>query len=254
MMTTRPEEPSKVALVTGSSGGIGSAVARRLARQGYSLFLVYGKQQSAAAAVAAECRALGVEVEPCAVDLRDLECTERLVSDCVRRFGRLTAVVHCAGIPQESLLMTLDNAAVQELIAVHITSTVTLTRAAIHPMLLQRFGRIVLLSSVAAQKPSQGAAVYAGCKGFVESFVRAMAVEVGRKGITVNAVAPGMVDTKMIDGVKALVGPKLAERSAVKRLACPDEIAYAVEFLCGQNCSYVNGHVLAVDGGYLGPP
>lgn len=253
-MTNSPTTPGRVALITGGSGGIGAAAARRLAGKGYSLLLTYGKNHTQAQACADACRALGAEIE-----LRSTELTEpgqvgTLVESCLGRFGRLDALVHCAGVAQESLLATLDDATVQRLIAIHVTSTVGLVRAAIRPMMLQRYGRIVLMSSVAAQKPSQGASVYAGCKGFVESFVRAMAVEVGRKGVTVNAVAPGMVDTNMTASVRSLLGVKLAERTAAKRLAAPDEIASAVEFLCDKDSAYVNGHVLAVDGAYLGPP
>lgn len=253
-MTGAPITPGRVALITGSSGGIGSAAAQRLASKGYSLLLAYGKNHSPAQACADACRALGAEIELRAVELADTGQVGHLVESCLGRFGRLDALVHCAGVAQESLLATLDDATVHRLIAVHITSTVGLVRAAIRPMVLQRYGRVVLMSSVAAQKPSQGASVYAGCKGFIESFARAMAVEVGRKGITVNAVAPGIVDTSMTASVRSLVGAKLAERTALKRLAAPEEIASAVEFLCDKDSAYVNGHVLAVDGAYLGPP
>lgn len=253
-MTHVTDETSRVALITGSSGGIGGAVARRLAKQGYSLYLAYGKNHERAESVSNECRALGADVLTRCCDLSDMAQAEELVSACVARYGRITTLVHCAGMPQEALLTTLDNASVHELIAVHVSSAVALTRAVIRPMLLQRFGRIVLTSSIQAQKPNRGASVYAGCKGFIESFVRAMAVEVGRKGVTINAVAPGMIETKMIDGAKALVGEKLGERCAVKRLGMPDEVASAVEFLCRFDSAYITGHVLVVDGAYLGPP
>jgi 3-oxoacyl-[acyl-carrier protein] reductase len=252
--TTHNEETMKVALITGTSGGIGAAVAQCLAQQGYSLYLAYGKNQAQAEVVAQQCRHLGVPVTTRACDLSNPTESETIVNDCVSRYGKVTALVHCAGMAQESLLSTLDDATLNALIAVHVVSTVALTRTALRSMLLQRMGRIVLMSSVHAQKPSQGAAVYAGCKGFVESFVRAMAVEVGRKGVTVNAVAPGMIDTKMTLNTKALLGEKLESRCAVKRLGLPDEVARAVEFLCRADSAYVTGQVLAVDGGYLGPP
>jgi NAD(P)-dependent dehydrogenase (short-subunit alcohol dehydrogenase family) len=188
------------------------------------------------------------------VDLTDRQRVEHLVTACLERFTSVHALVHCAGIAQEALLSTLDDATIDQLIAVHVTSTIALARAVIRPMLLQRQGRIVLLSSVAAHQPSQGATVYAGCKAFIEGFVRALAVEVGRKGITVNAVAPGMVDTNMLSPTRTLVGSRLAERAAAKRFAAPDEVAAAIEYLCGSDSAYVNGHVLAVDGAYLGPP
>lgn len=249
-----PPAPSQVALVTGSSGGIGAAVARRLAKRRVSLWLGYGKRRDAAEALAVECHALGVDAQARAVDLSHLEGSAQFVRDCVEHYGRLDMLVHCAGSPQEELLATLDDDTLRRLVDVHVLATVALTRAALRPMLQQRAGRIVLLSSVAARQPSRGASVYAGCKGFVEAFVRAMAVEVGRKGVTVNAVAPGMVDTMMLRSVRGLVGTELAQRTALQRLATPDEIAAAVEFLCQEDSAYVNGHVLAVDGAYLGPP
>jgi 3-oxoacyl-[acyl-carrier protein] reductase len=244
----------QVALVTGSSGGIGSAVATRLAKHGLNLFLGCGKNREAAQSLAATCRSFGRDVEIHQADLSNLEQASTLVATCVERFGRLDVLVHCAGSAQEELLATLDDALLHRLVNVHVLGTVALARAALRPMMRQRAGRIVLLSSVAAHQPSQGASVYAGCKGFIESFVRAMAVEVGRKGIRVNAVAPGIVDTAMTESVRKLVGAELASRTALRRLATPDEIAAAVAFLCDEESSYVNGHVLAVDGAYLGPP
>lgn len=242
-----------VALITGSSGGIGAAVARRFASKGMNLLLAYGQNRTAAETLALDCRNLGVNAEIAGGDLTRLEEAEGLVATCVERFSRLDLLIHCAGEAQETLLSSLDDEQLYRLVNIHIISTVALARAALRPMTQQHRGRIVLLSSVAAQKPSQGAAVYAGCKGFIESFVRAMAVEVGRKGITVNAVAPGIVETDMTRLVRGFAGPELAQRSAARRLATPDEIAAAIEFLSGKDGGYVNGHVMAVDGAYLGP-
>lgn len=248
------DDVTRVALVTGASGGIGSAVALRLASAGYSLLLGYGKNRDAAEATREQCRSVCGTAEIEAADLTRLEEASGLVATCVGRFGRLDALVHCAGMAQEALLATLDDAQLAELVNLHVLSTVALTRSALRPMLERRRGRVVLVSSVLARQPSRGAAVYAGCKGFIEAFARAMAVEVGRKGITVNAVAPGIVATAMSRSVQALVGPRLIERSAVGRVGTPAEVAAAVAFLCGPDADYVNGHVLAVDGAYLGPP
>lgn len=243
-----------VALITGSSGGIGAAVARRFAAKGMNLLLAYGQNRTVAQTLAQECRRLGASAEIAGGDLTRLEHTEELVATCIEHFSRLDLLIHCAGEAQETPLSALEDAQLYRLVNIHVISTIGLTRAALRPMAQQHRGRIVLLSSVAAQKPSHGAGVYAGCKGFIESFVRAMAVEVGRKGITVNAVAPGIVETDMTRLVRGFVGPELAQRSAARRLAAPDEIAAAIEFLSGKDGGYVNGHVMAVDGAYLGPP
>lgn len=249
-----PRLEGRVALITGASGGIGSAVALRMAQDGARLFLTYGKNHEGAEATRAACLALGVEVEVLSLDLKDPAAAPQLIQAVLHRFGGLQILVQCAGQAQEALLATLSDEELEALLQLNVSALVRIARAALRPMLLQRSGSLVHLSSVLAQRPSQGCAVYAGSKGFVESFTRALAVEVGRKGVRVNAVAPGVVETPMNAAVRGLLGAALPARTSLKRLGSPTEIAAAIAFLASDDASYVTGEVITVDGGYLGPP
>jgi 3-oxoacyl-[acyl-carrier protein] reductase len=152
----------------------------------------------------------------------------------------------------DDLLAVLSDEELEAMIATNITGLVRLTRAALKPMLRQRWGCIVNLSSVLASRPGRGNAVYAGTKGFVESFTRALAVEVGRKGVRVNAVAPGVIETEMSRGPRALAGETIRERIALRRFGEPEEVAGLVAFLASDEGAYISGAVLPVDGAFSG--
>jgi 3-oxoacyl-[acyl-carrier protein] reductase len=151
------------------------------------------------------------------------------------------------------LLAELEDAELAGMLATNVEGLVRMTRAVLRPMLRQRAGCIVNISSVVAARPGRGNAVYAGTKGFVEAFTRALAAEVGRKQIRVNAVAPGVTETSMSQAVRALAGDALRERVSLGRWGQPEEIASVVAFLASDAASYISGAVLAVDGAYLGP-
>jgi 3-oxoacyl-[acyl-carrier protein] reductase len=245
---SRPLE-GRVAIVTGASRGIGRAVALRLAGAGARLVLAHRRDVPAMEEVSTACRSLGAEVETHRGDLGGPSTAAALVELASTRFGRLDVLVNSAALDVEGLLADLDEAALQEMVSTNILGIVRTSRAALRPMLRQRSGSIVSLSSIAAARPGRGNAVYAGTKGFVEAFTRALAVEVGRKGIRVNAVAPGVVETGMTEALRALAGEGIKERVALRRFATPEEVAGAVAFLASDEASYISGAILAVDGG-----
>ncbi|MFH2008174.1 MAG: SDR family oxidoreductase [bacterium] len=246
------EEQPRVGIVTGASRGIGAAVARRLARDGMNLVLGYRADAGAAATVQAACRALGVEALLQAGDIGAAQTAETLVESARDAFGRVDVVVNNAGVVVESLLATLTDDELAAMLSTNIAGVVHLSRAALRPMLRQRSGCIVNVSSALATRPGRGNAVYAGTKGFVESFTRALAVEVGRKNVRVNAVAPGVIDTAMTAAVRSLAEETVLERIPQRRIGTPEEVAAAVAFLASDEASYVNGAVLGVDGAFVG--
>jgi 3-oxoacyl-[acyl-carrier protein] reductase len=243
----------QVAIVTGASRGIGRAIAERLAAAGARLVLVGRRDPEALAAVEASCRARGADVLTQLVDVGGPGVAEAVRDAALERHGRVDLLVNNAAVSVEGLLAELDDTELAVLLATNIEGVVRMARAVLRPMLRQRSGCIVNLSSVVAARPGRGNAVYAGTKGFVESFTRALAVEVGRKQIRVNAVAPGVTETGMSQAVRGLAGDALRERVSLGRWGQPEDVAAVVEFLASDAASYISGAVLAVDGAYLGP-
>jgi 3-oxoacyl-[acyl-carrier protein] reductase len=248
-MTPRLE--GQVALISGASRGIGRAIAERFAAEGARLVLC-ARDGEALAETARACVAArpGVEllVEPC--DLAMAAAPEALRDAALRRFGRIDVLVNNAAVAVEGLLAECGDDELATMLATNVSGVVRLTRAALRPMIRQRAGAIVNISSVAAARPGRGNAVYAGTKGFIESFTRALAVEVGRKQIRVNAVAPGVIETDMSQALRALAGEELLRRVGLCRFGRPDEIAAVVAFLASADAAYINGAVIAADGGY----
>ncbi len=242
----------KVALVTGASRGIGRAIAERLAREGARLVLGFHHNAQAMSETEAACLANGAEVVCHAGDIGDPGTAATLCDLAEARFGRLDVLVNDAGATLEGPLAVAGDDEVRRLLATNVAGVVWTTRAALRPMLRQRAGAVVNVSSVLAVQPGRGTAVYAGSKGFVESFTRATAVETAGKGIRVNAVRPGVVATGMTEGVRARAGEQLLGRIGIRRLGSAEEVAAAVAFLASDEASYVSGAVLAVDGVFLG--
>lgn len=247
-----PRLEGKVALVSGASRGIGRAIALRLAREGARLVLGYRERAGLAAEVEGLCRAEGTDAFAVQADLASIDGPRALCEAALARFGALHVLVNNAGCVSEELLATLADDELEQMVAVNVLGLVRLTRAALRPMLRQRSGCIINLSSVAARHPARGNAVYAGTKGFVESFTRALAVEVGRKGIRVCAVAPGVVETGMTEAVRALAGDRILEGIALGRYGRPEEVAALCAHLASDEGAYITGATLPVDGAFHG--
>lgn len=241
------ELTGKVALVTGASRGIGRAIALRLAQQGATV--VAAARADNAADTVAQITAAGGHAELASVDVTDAPQLEKLPAAIVAKHGRLDILVSNAGITRDQLLMRMKREDWDAVIATNLTATFTLTQAAMRPMLKQRGGRIIAISSVVGQMGNAGQTNYAASKAGIIGFAKALAREVGSRGITVNVIAPGMIDTEMTKAISDKAQVDWAEQIPVGRLGTVDDIAAAVCFLASDEAAYITGHVLAVNGG-----
>jgi 3-oxoacyl-[acyl-carrier protein] reductase len=237
----------RVALVTGASRGIGRATARALAARG--AVVVAAARGDHADAVASDIRDAGGRADARALDVTDSAAIEATVADILGRYGRLDVLVNNAGITRDQLLLRLKRADWDAVLDTNLTAVAMLTQAVLKPMLKQRAGRIINLTSVVGQSGNAGQANYAAAKAGLIGFTKAIALEVGSRGITVNAVAPGMIDTDMTRALPQAAQEAWTEKIPLKRLGTADDVAEAVVFLASDEASYITGHVLAVNGG-----
>jgi 3-oxoacyl-[acyl-carrier protein] reductase len=241
------ELSGKVALVTGASRGIGRAVAATLAAQG--AVVVAAARGDNARETAAALNASGGCAEAVTLDVTDAAAVERLPGEIASRHGRLDIVVSNAGIARDQLLMRMKRHDWDEVLATNLTASFVLAQAAIRPMLKQRGGRIITISSVVGQTGNAGQTNYAASKAGLIGFAKALAREVASRGITVNVVAPGLIDTDMTRAIADKAQADWAAQVPLARLGTPEDVAAAVCFLASDEASYITGHVLAVNGG-----
>ena len=241
------ELTGRVALVTGASRGIGRAIAERLAAQG--AIVVATARGENAKPVADAIVAKGGKAEAFGVDVTDSAALERLPAHVVEKHGRLDIIVSNAGITRDQLLMRMKRDDWDLVLSTNLTATFTLVQAALRPMLKQRSGRIITISSVVAQMGNAGQANYAASKAGLIGFSKAIAREVASRGITVNVVTPGLVDTDMTRAVADKAQLNWADQIPLGRLGSVDDVAAAVCFLASDEAAYITGHVLAVNGG-----
>jgi len=237
----------RAAVITGAARGIGAATAATFARAGASVALV----DRDAEAVRATAAAVG---GPCAAwpaDVRDASAIAGVMADVVRRFGRLDILVNNAGIVRDARVENVTDADWDETIAVNLEGVMACTRAAVPYMRAQRHGRILSATSVVARMGNFGQTAYAAAKAGVIGMTWVWARELGRHGITANAVAPGFIDTDMVRGVPAHVVEQMVAHTAARRLGRPEEVAAVYLFLASDAASFVNGAVVGVDGGLL---
>jgi 3-oxoacyl-[acyl-carrier protein] reductase len=237
----------KVALVTGASRGIGRAIACTLAAQG--AMVVAAARGDHANEVVAELNAKGQRAEAAILDVTDAAAIEQLPGDIVRRHGRIDIVVSNAGIARDGLLMRMKRDDWDAVIDTNLTAAFTLAQAAMRPMLKQRGGRIIVIGSVVGQTGNAGQSNYAASKAGVIGFAKALAREVATRGITVNVVAPGMIETDMTRAMAGKAQIDWAARIPLGRPGTPGDVAAAVCFLASDEAAYITGHVLAVNGG-----
>lgn len=243
----------KVALVTGSSRGIGAAIAQRLAADGASVVVNYVKAHDEAEAVAERVRRAGVRALVSKADVGDPAQAARLVQDAVTELGRLDIVVNNAVLVELEPLGAIDPARVRAQFATNVDGVIATVQAAI-PHLPGEGGRVINISSLVASHALPGMTVYAAAKGALDAMTRVWARELGPKGITVNAVAPGPVQTDLMrqnldDASRAV----FVERTALGRIGMPDDIADVVAFLASSDGRWVTGQVLAATGGFTPP-
>jgi 3-oxoacyl-[acyl-carrier protein] reductase len=237
----------RVALVTGASRGIGRATARVLAARG--AHVIAAARGDHADAAAEEIRTTGGRAEGVALDVTDKTAIDAVVGDVVGRLGRLDILVNNAGITRDQLLLRLKRDDWDAVIDTNLTAVAMLTQAVLKPMIRQRSGRIINLTSVVGQAGNAGQANYAAAKAGLIGLTKAMALEVASRNITVNAVAPGLIDTDMTRALAEGAQEAWVDRVPLKRLGTPDDVAEAVAFLASDEASYITGQVLAVNGG-----
>ena len=237
----------RVALVTGASRGIGRATAHVLARQG-ALVVAAARAENAAGTVA-EITAAGGRAEALTLDVTEAGAIEAAVAGVLQRHGRIDILVSNAGITRDQLLLRMKRDDWDAVLATNLTATFTLTQAVLKTMLKQRRGRIIAISSVVGQTGNAGQANYAASKAGLIGFCKSVAREVASRSITVNVVAPGLIDTEMTRGLTGDAQDDWSSRIPLGRLGTPEDVAAAVAFLASDEASYITGHVLAVNGG-----
>ena len=237
----------KVAIVTGASRGIGRAIAHRLAFEGAAVVAV--ARGDNAKQTVDEITAIGGKAEMVSADMADAASLEQLVAGVLERHGRIDVLVSNAGITRDQLLLRMKRADWDEVMATNLTAAFTLCQAVLKPMLKQRSGRIVAISSVVGQVGNAGQANYAASKAGLIGFCKSVAREVASRNITANVVAPGLIETDMTRAIAGDAQKDWSSQIPLGRVGSPDDVAAAVCFLASDEASYITGQVLGVNGG-----
>ena len=240
---------NRVALVTGGSRGIGRAIALELAARGAAVVVNYHKSPEAANEVVKQIADAGGKAAAFQADVSEFKQAETLVKFTVETFSDLSILVNNAGITRDMLIMMMSEADWDSVIDTNLKSSFNCSKAAVKHMMRKRYGRIVNMASVAGQMGNPGQTNYSASKGGQIAFTKALAREVAARNITVNALAPGFVDTEILNAMPAGTLEAALKLVPLGRTAKPEEIAYAVAFLVSDQAAYITGQVLGVDGG-----
>ena len=237
--------PEGCALVTGAARGIGAATARALSAQGWPVAVNYRQDRESAERLVAELEQQGGQAVACQADVGDVAAVGELFRSLQQDLGPVLVLVNNAGTRADGLAPQLGEEEWAQVIDTNLSGAYRTTKLALGPMLRARFGRIVNVASVVGPRANAGQANYAASKAGLIGFTKTVAVEVARRGVTVNAVAPGLIETKLTEGISN----GLAERVPARRTGTPDEVAACIGFLASEQAAYVTGATLTVDGG-----
>jgi 3-oxoacyl-[acyl-carrier protein] reductase len=239
-----PERPPGYALVTGSSRGIGAATAIALARDGWPVRVNYRADEAGAREVAEQIVAEGGEAEVIGGNVADAAALEPMLAP--GEAGPVLVLVNNAGLRRDGLTPQISDEDWQQVIDVNLTATFRATRQALPPMLRARFGRVINVASIVGLRANAGQSNYAASKAGLIGFTKTVAAEVARRGVTVNAVAPGFIETKLTEGI---LDESVAKAIPARRAGTPEEVAACIRFLASPEAAYVTGTTLTVDGG-----
>ena len=239
----------QTALVTGGSRGIGRAICLELAKNGASIAVNYAGNAQAAEAVAEECRALGVEAITVQADVADAGAGAAMVKEVIAKLGRLDVLVCNAGITRDNLTLMMKEEDFDAVLDTNLKGAFHCMKAAYRPMMKQKYGRIVAMSSVVGLRGNAGQANYAASKAGLIGMCKSLAKELAGRNVTVNLVAPGFIDTDMTAAMSEAAKAATLASIPLGKLGKPEDVAAAVAFLASEEAGYITGQVLAVDGG-----
>jgi 3-oxoacyl-[acyl-carrier protein] reductase len=241
----------RTALVTGSSRGIGRAIALALAEEGADVAVNYVASEAAARDVVEHIKKMGRRAMLAQADVADYPDMFRMAQDLLREFGHLDILVNNAGINSDKTFVKMDHASWRKVLGTNLDGVFNCTKVFIDQMLKQNYGRVVNITSVIGQIGNFGQANYAASKAGVAAFTKSLAKELAGKGVTMNAVAPGFIETEMVQGIPEKVRNKLLDQIPLHRFGTADEVARAVVYIVSSDGDYITGAELSINGGLL---
>ncbi len=239
----------QIAIVTGGSRGIGRAIARALAAEGARIAVVYRGSREAADQVVGEIAQAGGSALAIQADVADRASVAACVQQAEKELGPVTILVNNAGVIADGLFVRLTPQEWEKVLQTNLGGVFHFCHELAFPMMQRRKGRIINISSVAAEHVNPGQTNYAASKGAINAFTRALAVELAKRGVTVNAIAPGFIETDMSAAVRNKAGDRIAKYIPMRRIGTPEDVARVAVFLAGPDSAYMTGQVLTVDGG-----
>lgn len=242
---------NKTALITGASRGIGKQIALTLAQNGYDIAINYRTENEALIETKKQIEEKGVKCLTVQGDVSNFEDCERFVKEIIEEYGKIDVLVNNAGITKDTLLMRMKKEDFEDVIDTNLVGTFNVTKNVITHMLKARSGRIINMSSVVGVAGNAGQTNYSASKAGIIGFTKSLAKEVASRGILVNAVAPGFIETGMTDVLKEDIKEEIAKSIPLKRMGTTQDVANLVKFLAGEDSSYITGQVINVDGGMI---